>query len=496
MRQLSESRHVVAFSCVPRGPKFQHLHYLLGRQSQEMVCNPKVWIGVMSEMLQKPGLGTLHVTHARGVEHHLSEHVEPFFLQSGIFVPLCVERVVNSTGISSWIVLWIFTVPCCPEGRQRTREIDMVVLTDVSRQKGLSPESRAAWLLPFVLCAAKEKDLLWRFSAYFSVLEGPRGSPRRTSSTKPCHACKSGKSSAKKGPTHSEQKSSPWMPWRSRVLRYCMYSTTYITILWREEFREYVTSCPCPPCAPCVWSKLTEPTNCWDCWDWLLLILCYSSFPRRSSSEQGMDENCQISVACGLFSMDHVLHDCSCGRRKLVDQCSAEGGDAMEAKQFFLAAALNPSPWAAVLVADIAEQSCHTMSIGGGQARATLRKLWLAVNTTPLFIGIDADSWNGDQARRCLRLVAGRAQTYLPVSQSLHALQLFYCKSAQCDTLTITLALLTNTLRELLSLRVVVLGNKAHETSASWNYTLWGYTPEMYWRNQLSQNRMQKGRER
>ena len=35
----------------------------------------------------------------------------------------------------------------------------------------------------------------------------------------------------------------------------------------------------------------------------------------------------------------------------------------------------------------------------------------------------------------------------------------------------------TNIVRELLPLSVIVLGNKAHETSASWDYTLSGYTP-------------------
>ena len=34
---------------------------------------------------------------------------------------------------------------------------------------------------------------------------------------------------------------------------------------------------------------------------------------------------------------------------------------------------------------------------------------------------------------------------------------------------------------KLSSQRVLVLGNKAHETSASWNRTLFGYMPEMSW---------------
>ena len=38
----------------------------------------------------------------------------------------------------------------------------------------------------------------------------------------------------------------------------------------------------------------------------------------------------------------------------------------------------------------------------------------------------------------------------------------------------------TNILQELFSLRVIVLGNKAHETSALRNYALLGYTPEMF----------------
>ena len=44
----------------------------------------------------------------------------------------------------------------------------------------------------------------------------------------------------------------------------------------------------------------------------------------------------------------------------------------------------------------------------------------------------------------------------------------------------ITLALLTNISWELFSQRVIVLGNKAHETSASRNYPLLGYTPIIF----------------
>ena len=35
----------------------------------------------------------------------------------------------------------------------------------------------------------------------------------------------------------------------------------------------------------------------------------------------------------------------------------------------------------------------------------------------------------------------------------------------------------------IISQYAIVLGNKAHETVASWNYTLLGYTPEISWGN-------------
>ena len=38
-------------------------------------------------------------------------------------------------------------------------------------------------------------------------------------------------------------------------------------------------------------------------------------------------------------------------------------------------------------------------------------------------------------------------------------------------------------------------GNKAHETSAPWNYTLSGYTPKMFLGMNFGQNYMQKCRE-
>ena len=44
----------------------------------------------------------------------------------------------------------------------------------------------------------------------------------------------------------------------------------------------------------------------------------------------------------------------------------------------------------------------------------------------------------------------------------------------------ITPALLSTISQELFSVCVIVLGNKAYETSASWNYTLLGYTPECF----------------
>ena len=61
----------------------------------------------------------------------------------------------------------------------------------------------------------------------------------------------------------------------------------------------------------------------------------------------------------------------------------------------------------------------------------------------------------------------------------------FFCFQNQLPTKApnvtheITPALPTKISREILSLSVLVLGNKAHETSASWNYMLLGYTPEI-----------------
>ena len=49
--------------------------------------------------------------------------------------------------------------------------------------------------------------------------------------------------------------------------------------------------------------------------------------------------------------------------------------------------------------------------------------------------------------------------------------------------------------QEFYYLCVTVLGDKAHETSASWDYTLQGYTPETFWGIELGQEYMQKSRE-
>ena len=56
------------------------------------------------------------------------------------------------------------------------------------------------------------------------------------------------------------------------------------------------------------------------------------------------------------------------------------------------------------------------------------------------------------------------------------------------QTFTCITAMLSNISREFLSLCVILLGNKAHETSASWNYTLLGYTPTLFWGLEVSQH--------
>ena len=58
----------------------------------------------------------------------------------------------------------------------------------------------------------------------------------------------------------------------------------------------------------------------------------------------------------------------------------------------------------------------------------------------------------------------------------------------------ITHALLTSVLLELFVCRTTVLGNKAYETSASQNYTLLGYMPEICWGSHVGQEHTPKPR--
>ena len=87
----------------------------------------------------------------------------------------------------------------------------------------------------------------------------------------------------------------------------------------------------------------------------------------------------------------------------------------------------------------------------------------------------------------------------LSVTQLFHALSFVVLKifiaKARNVMHTLTPALLTNISQELFSLCVIVLGNKAHETSASWNYTLLGYTPKAFWGITFGQNYTQRCRE-
>ena len=72
----------------------------------------------------------------------------------------------------------------------------------------------------------------------------------------------------------------------------------------------------------------------------------------------------------------------------------------------------------------------------------------------------------------------------LPVTQLLYALSLvmriIFSTKARNVTYNSTLALLTNTSAELFALHIIELGNKAHEISASWNYTLLATRPKCF----------------
>ena len=81
------------------------------------------------------------------------------------------------------------------------------------------------------------------------------------------------------------------------------------------------------------------------------------------------------------------------------------------------------------------------------------------------------------------RGLAQSAVEILPVTQALHALSFvlrIIVKQKEARNVTHTI-ILTNALRNYFCPRVILLGNQSRETSASWNYTLLGYTLELFW---------------